>query len=108
MNRIDRIEILHPVNPVHPVSHGLSTSIVTARAPGAQPMCGRSCLMDIVLETERLVLRRLTMADLDDLVELNSDPAVTYYINGGKPIPRDVIQNEHLPRTLAYYERRNG
>ena len=64
--------------------------------------------MDVFLETERLILRRLTEADLEDLVELSSDPAVTRFINGGKPIPREVIQREYLPARLAYYERYAG
>jgi RimJ/RimL family protein N-acetyltransferase len=64
--------------------------------------------MHVYLETERLILRRFTMADVDDLVELNGDPEVTRYINGGKPIPREVIQNEMLPHHIEYYERGNG
>ena len=45
--------------------------------------------MDVFLETERLVLRRFTEADVDLLVELDSDPEVTHHITGGKPTPRD-------------------
>jgi RimJ/RimL family protein N-acetyltransferase len=48
------------------------------------------------------------MADLDDLVELNSDPEVTFFINGGKPIPREVIEQDHLPYTIARYGRGDG
>src|SRR5215218_8516337 len=36
-----------------------------------------------VLETERLVLRRLTMADLDDLAVLYADPEVRRYFPDG-------------------------
>jgi RimJ/RimL family protein N-acetyltransferase len=57
------------------------------------------------LETPRLLLRRLTNEDLDDLVELDSDPAVMRYINGGRPTPRDEMRDEYLPWWLAYYER---
>ena len=61
--------------------------------------------MQIFLETERLVLRRFTDADVDNLVDLDSDPDVMYFINGGRPTPREEIQNDVLPAFLAYYER---
>jgi RimJ/RimL family protein N-acetyltransferase len=59
----------------------------------------------VYLETERLVLRRLTRDDLDDLVRLDSDPAVMRYINGGRPTPREAMRDDYLPWWLAYYER---
>jgi RimJ/RimL family protein N-acetyltransferase len=62
----------------------------------------------VSLTTERLILRRLTEADIDQLVELDSDPEVLRYINGGTPTPREVIRDEILPRFLAYYERDDG
>ena len=37
----------------------------------------------ILLETERLILRRVTLADLDDMARLNSDPEVMRYIGDG-------------------------
>ncbi len=61
--------------------------------------------MDVFLETERVVLRRFTEADADDLVALNSDPEVMRYLTGGPPTPRDVIEREILPAYLHYYER---
>lgn len=61
--------------------------------------------MDVHLETARLVLRRFTPADLDDLVALDSDPEVMRYITGGRPTPREVLRDEHLPFWLAFYER---
>jgi RimJ/RimL family protein N-acetyltransferase len=61
--------------------------------------------MEVFLETERLVLRRLTMADVDNLVELDGDPDVMHFITGGRPTPRDEIVNEDLPAFLGYYER---
>ncbi len=64
--------------------------------------------MWVPLETERLTLRRMTGADVDHLVSLDSDPAVMRYLNGGLPTPRDVIQQEILPRFLSYYERFPG
>lgn len=64
--------------------------------------------MQIFLETDRMVLRRFTAADVENLVDLDSDPAVMRYLNGGKPTLRAVIQNEILPGYLAYYERFAG
>jgi RimJ/RimL family protein N-acetyltransferase len=64
--------------------------------------------MDIFLETERLILRRFTEADIDDLVDLDSDPAVMRFISGGRPTPRAQIENEILPAYLGYYTRFAG
>ncbi|MDB5057150.1 MAG: hypothetical protein JWO59_622, partial [Chloroflexi bacterium] len=64
--------------------------------------------MHVFLETERVLLRRFTEADVDNLFELDSDPDVMRYLTNGKPTPRDVIQNETLPRFLHYYERYEG
>jgi RimJ/RimL family protein N-acetyltransferase len=64
--------------------------------------------MLVFLETERLVLRRFTEADVENLVALDSDPAVMRFINGGKPTSREEIQREVLPRILSYYERYDG
>ena len=64
--------------------------------------------MQIFLETERLVLRRFTEADADDLFDLDGDPEVMRFLTGGKPTPRDVIRNETLPRFLNAYERFEG
>ena len=61
--------------------------------------------MDVLLETDRLVLRQFTAADLDNLVELDSDPDVMRYITGGRPTPREQVRDEVLPAFLAYYER---
>jgi RimJ/RimL family protein N-acetyltransferase len=64
--------------------------------------------MQVFLETERLVLRRFTEADVDNLFDLDSDPDVMRFITGGKQTPRDVIRKETLPRILHYYERFEG
>lgn len=60
--------------------------------------------MYIYVETERLLLRRFTLDDLDDIVALDADPAVMRYVTGGRPTPREEIRDEHLPFELAYYE----
>ena len=64
--------------------------------------------MDIFVETERLILRRLTPADVDNLSDLDSDPEVMFFINGGRPTPRHEIEADLLPALLSYYERYAG
>jgi RimJ/RimL family protein N-acetyltransferase len=64
--------------------------------------------MRAVLETERLVLRRFTEADVDNLFDLDSDPAVMRFITGGAPTSRSVIESEVLPRFLRSYARADG
>ncbi len=61
--------------------------------------------MHVYLETSRLILRRFTPDDLDDLVALDADPAVMRYITGGRPTPRDEMRDDYLPWWLAYYDR---
>lgn len=61
--------------------------------------------MHIYLETERLILRRLTADDVDLITALDADPVVMRYINGGRPTPREEIRDDYLPFWLAYYER---
>jgi len=63
--------------------------------------------MDVFLETDRLILRRFTVDDLDNLCDLNSDPEVVFFINGGRPISR-ANNEQHLARILAYNQRANG
>lgn len=64
--------------------------------------------MQVFLETERLLLRQFTEDDVDNLVELDSDPDVMRYINGGIPTPRAEIEDDILPHFLSYYERYEG
>jgi RimJ/RimL family protein N-acetyltransferase len=58
----------------------------------------------IFLQTERLTLRRFTEQDVDHLLDLNSDPEVMRYINGGKPTSREEIQDRIIPFHLGVYE----
>jgi RimJ/RimL family protein N-acetyltransferase len=58
--------------------------------------------MTTLLETERLILRSFTEDDLENLVELDSDPHVMHFLTGGRPTPRSVIEREILPRFLRY------
>jgi RimJ/RimL family protein N-acetyltransferase len=60
------------------------------------------------LETERLWLRQFTEADVDNLFDLDSDPEVMRFVNGGAPTPRAAIEADILPSFLGYYERFAG
>jgi RimJ/RimL family protein N-acetyltransferase len=62
----------------------------------------------IFLETDRLILRRFTADDVDNLVELDSDPDVMHFITGGRPTPRHEIERDLLPTLLDYYARFAG
>jgi RimJ/RimL family protein N-acetyltransferase len=64
--------------------------------------------MQVYLDTERLTLRRFTGADADNLADLDRDPAVMRFLNGGVPTPREVIAREVLPRFLHSYARHDG
>jgi RimJ/RimL family protein N-acetyltransferase len=58
----------------------------------------------ILLETERLRLRRFSRDDIDRLADLDSDPEVMRYITYGAPTPRATYEDVILPRWLAIYE----
>jgi RimJ/RimL family protein N-acetyltransferase len=64
--------------------------------------------MEVFLETDRLILRRFTPDDVDNLVELDSDPDVMHFITGGRATPREEIERDVLPAFLGYYERYAG
>lgn len=61
--------------------------------------------MNIFLETDRLILRNLTQDDVDNLVQLDSDPEVMRFINGGIATTREAIANEFLPYATGYYNK---
>jgi RimJ/RimL family protein N-acetyltransferase len=64
--------------------------------------------MQVFLETDRLILRRFTEADVDNLTGLDADPEVMRFITGGVPTSRAEIENDFLPAFLSYYERFDG
>jgi RimJ/RimL family protein N-acetyltransferase len=64
--------------------------------------------VDVFLETDRLVLRRFTMDDIDNLVDLDADPEVMRFVNGGVRTSREEIVAEFLPAFLGYYQRYPG
>ncbi|MEM7151989.1 MAG: GNAT family N-acetyltransferase [Myxococcota bacterium] len=55
------------------------------------------------LNTERMHLRRIGPEHLEDLLELDSDPEVMRYINGGKASTREDYE-KFMPRMMAYDE----
>lgn len=59
------------------------------------------------LETERLILRRITADDVDALVALHNDPAVMRHLGPCTETPEHV-RDEVVPRFLAWYERTAG
>ena len=63
------------------------------------------------LETERLALRAITVADIDLLVELDSDPVVMRLINGGRPSTRAEVEDT-VDRSIGHrwiaYDRATG
>ncbi len=64
--------------------------------------------MQIFLETDRLLLRELTPEDVDNLFALDNDPEVMRLINGGQPVPYEVIRDQNLPRYRQGYADGSG
>ncbi|MEH2222123.1 GNAT family N-acetyltransferase [Nostoc sp.] len=65
--------------------------------------------MEILLETERLILCQLTEADADNLFELDNDPEVVRLTtNLGQPTPYSIITTEFLPEVFQYYQKYNN
>ncbi len=60
----------------------------------------------MIVETARLVLRPVSFDDVDQLVELDADPAVMHFINGGRPTPRaemvEVVRDAIGHRWVAF------
>jgi RimJ/RimL family protein N-acetyltransferase len=57
----------------------------------------------VILKTPRLAIRQFTEDDADNLFDLNSDPEVMRYL--GRPVPREVLQDEIIPFHLGVYQR---
>jgi RimJ/RimL family protein N-acetyltransferase len=58
------------------------------------------------IETDRLLLRRFTMDDLDELSVIFSDPEVVRYLGTGKPAKRD--ETEHALQTIINHWEQHG
>jgi len=55
-----------------------------------------------VLETERLVVRRFSAEDLDELSSIAADPEVMRYVGDGRPITREQART-WIERSLENY-----
>ncbi|MEW4367777.1 GNAT family N-acetyltransferase [Aliikangiella maris] len=62
----------------------------------------------IVKATERLCYRQLTVDDADMLFELESDPEVLRYINGGNPVTRKEFDKVYIPRMESFFNAEQG
>ena len=60
----------------------------------------------VYLETGRLTLRRFTPDDVDNLVELDSDPDVIRYVTRHQPSREEVVAR--LSKRIAYYDEEPG
>ncbi|MFT4041736.1 MAG: GNAT family N-acetyltransferase [Gordonia sp. (in: high G+C Gram-positive bacteria)] len=60
----------------------------------------------MIVETHRMRLRPVDPLDIDDLVQLDSDPAVMRFVSGGLPTSRTEIADWVVPR--AQSELRGG
>src|SRR5436190_18381140 len=61
-----------------------------------------ACVVNVYLETERLILREFTADDAALLVDLDSDPDVMHFITGGRSTTREEIEDDFLPGWLDY------
>ena len=61
-----------------------------------------------ITDSERLSFRLLTATDSQVLWELDQDPEVMHFINGGKPNSMEEINNSLIPRMLAYRDEAKG
>jgi RimJ/RimL family protein N-acetyltransferase len=57
----------------------------------------------VILTTPRLTIRQFTEDDVDNLVNLNSDPEVMRFL--GRSAPREVLRDEVIPFYLGVYQR---
>jgi RimJ/RimL family protein N-acetyltransferase len=64
--------------------------------------------MQCILETERLTLRELTIADAQLLIDLNSDPLVTRYTGDGPVADLDAAENIITDIILPQYPNKMG
>ncbi len=55
-----------------------------------------------IKNSDRLSYALMTENDADLLFELDQNPEVMRYINGGSPSTRDEIENKYIPRMMSY------
>ena len=64
----------------------------------------RPCGVDVFLETDRLLLRRFTPADVEAVIALDSDPAVRRFVEDGEPVDRDTAART-IRHWMDWYQR---
>ncbi|MEJ3655726.1 GNAT family N-acetyltransferase [Actinomycetes bacterium KLBMP 9759] len=64
--------------------------------------------MRIYLETERLVLRRMTEADVEDLFALSTDPDVIRYLYAEVDLTVEQVRTQHIPNYQRWYDTTPG
>ncbi|HIG44113.1 MAG: GNAT family N-acetyltransferase [bacterium] len=64
--------------------------------------------MESLLKTRRLCLRKFTRDDARYLHQLDNDPEVMRYINGGLPVSLDMIEDRVLATFVQYDMDRQG
>lgn len=60
--------------------------------------------MEPFLETDRMLLRRFTLDDIDAVFELDCDPLVRTFIEDGQPVTREEAATT-IEHWLSYYQR---
>jgi RimJ/RimL family protein N-acetyltransferase len=60
--------------------------------------------VDTFVETDRLVLRRFTADDVDDVLAMDSDPRVRRFVEDGEPVDRATVAGM-IEHWRGYYER---
>lgn len=64
--------------------------------------------MAVIAETERMVIRTFTAADVEPLADLHADPDVMRFITGGVPMTYEKVRDEVLPKFIGYEQRHPG
>ncbi|WP_426370574.1 GNAT family N-acetyltransferase [Pseudocolwellia sp. HL-MZ7] len=62
----------------------------------------------VITNSSRLSFHLIDETDKDFLFQLDQDPQVMKYLNGGKPTSKDVIENTFIPRLNAYRNKEKG
>jgi RimJ/RimL family protein N-acetyltransferase len=63
--------------------------------------------VEVHLETERLILRRFTGDDAQNLFDLDNDPDVMRFLTGGSGTSMETVESEILPGFLSWHARSN-
>jgi RimJ/RimL family protein N-acetyltransferase len=61
--------------------------------------------MDLILETERLLLRPLDLSDVDDFFSMNNNPNVNRYLRN--PITSKIEANQYIQKIINEYQKNN-